>query len=103
MLDHAITVRDLLYVSGAAFVLLFVVCAFTLRDFAKELFDVAMHRYIWTGEALTMQDGEARTICRHVKVEGWGAYAAVRLNVGAIRRDCIHKDENGNWLYRYSD
>jgi hypothetical protein len=106
MLDYAITIRDLLYVGAAGLALLIVFCLYALREFIKELFDVALHRYIWTGEALTMQHGDdpkTQTICQHVRIDGWGAYAAVLLNVGAIRRDQIRKDENGNWFYRYGD
>lgn len=105
-MDHAITIRDLLYLGGVGLALLVVVCVFTLREFIKELFDVALHRYIWAGEALTTQYGDdpkTRAVCQHVRIEGWGAYAAVLLGVGAIRRDVIRKDENGNWFYRYGD
>lgn len=106
MLDHAITIRDLLYLGSGALALLFIFLVFVLREFAKELLDVALHRYIWSGEALTTQYGDdpkTRAVCQHVRIQGLGKYAAVLLSVGAIRRDGIRKDEDGNWFYRYMD
>lgn len=106
-MDHAITIRDLLYLGGAGLAAVIVLCVISLpglRELARELVDVALHRYIWAGEALTTQYGDdpkTRAVCQHVRIDGWGAYAAVLLNVGAIRRDQIGKDENGNWFYRY--
>lgn len=67
------------------------------------ILDLLMHRYIRTGEPLLIYRGDHQPICQSVKVEGWGKYAAVLLNVGAIRRDQIRKDALGNWFYRYSD
>ena len=68
-----------------------------------ELLDLLLHRYIRTGEALTLYSADCPggAICQHVKVQGFGKYAAVLLNVGAIRRDGIKRDENGMWFYRY--
>lgn len=106
MLDHAITIRDLLYVGALALTLLAGFLVFVLREFIKELFDVALHRYIWAGDTLITQDGDdpkTRKIYSNVEIEGVGAYAAVRVGIGAIRRDQIRKDADGNWLYRYRD
>lgn len=70
----------------------------------KTLYELATHKYIRSGESLTTyygNDSKAYGITKNVKVEGWGKYAAVKLNTGYIRRDLIKKDENGNWFYRY--
>lgn len=106
MLDHAITIRDLLYVAGGGLVLLLFVVTLLLREFIKELYDVALHRFIWAGDTLTTQDGDdpsTRTVFQNVKVEGVGAYAAVRVGRGAIRRDGIRWKADDGWFYRYSD
>lgn len=66
----------------------------------------ARHRYIRAGETLLEYDyNDTKGIASKVlRIEGWGKYAAVMLDpVGAIRRDQIRKDENGNWFYRYDD
>lgn len=64
-----------------------------------------LHRYIRTGESLTLYSVECPTgaICERVRVQGLGKYAAVLLNVGAIRRDQIRRDRNGHWFYRYEE
>lgn len=70
------------------------------------IFGMLMHRYIRAGETLIEYGGRSHksgptTVLR---IDGWGKYATVILDpVGAIRRDLIKKDENGNWYYRYDD
>lgn len=87
MLDHAITVRDVLYAMW------------------DEWIDLLTHRYIRTGEIVHLYQGyEPKHRSSRVTV-GWGKYAAVRTDVPyeVIRRDGIRRDADGKWVYRYDD
>lgn len=68
-----------------------------------EILDLILHRYIRTGESVLLywpdKEGFEERI---VRVDGWGAYAPVKIGVGYIRRDCIRK-EGPNWVYHYED
>lgn len=67
---------------------------------------VLTHRYIRAGDTLiTYSRGDPKgSTCRILRIDGWGKYAAAMLDpVGAIRRDLITKDANGNWFYRYDE
>lgn len=107
MLDHAITVRDVLYASGGMIALVVAsalgVAAYAMWD---EWIDLITHRYIRTGEIVHLYQGyEPKHRSSRVTV-GWGKYAAVRVDdnpVEVIRRDCIHMDADGKWVYRYDD
>lgn len=75
----------------------------------SELIDLMCHRYIRSGEELLQYGPESPYPSRClVTVEGFGAYAAVRLGYphpgpGAIRRDCIQRDATGQWFYRWDE
>lgn len=68
-----------------------------------EFFDLMRHRYIRSGDTLSLYLSSGGFISCNVTVEGWGKYAAVRVGQGAIRRDQIRKDKNGHWFYRYDE
>lgn len=104
-LDHAITVRDVLYVSGGVVVLVVVaslaVAAYAMRD---EWVGLITHRYIRSGEVVHLYQSYAPKLRLERVVVGWGKYAAVRIidnSAEVIRRDCICRDVDGNWFYRY--
>lgn len=70
------------------------------------ILDLLLHRYIRSGDMLTIYHGNSPTpsASYRVRVQGFGKYAAVfptGCSSGAIRRDGIRKDANGNWRYRY--
>lgn len=71
-----------------------------------QIVDLLLHRYIRAGETLieySRNDTKGMTT-KVLRIDGFGKYAAVMLDpVGAIRRDLITKDENGNWFYRYDE
>lgn len=69
----------------------------------RTLLDLLLHRYIRTGDTVFLYsaDGSMRGQYR-VTVEGWGKYAAVRVGIGAIRRDCI-RWKGGRWSYQYGE
>lgn len=70
------------------------------------ILDLLMHRYIRVGDTVMLFHGSRYADAKVTKIEGFGKYAAVRLNgntYGAIRRDQILKDGAGNWVYRYDD
>ena len=75
-------------------------------EFWEQIVGMLTHRYIRAGETVTLYgNGNPNAgACKVLRLDGWGKYAAVMLDpVGAIRRDLITKDENGNWFYRYDD
>lgn len=68
-----------------------------------EIIDLLLHRYIRSGESVLLYSpGKDGCDERVVKVEGWGKYAAVKIGLGYIRRDCIRK-KGPNWVYHYED
>lgn len=73
---------------------------------AASLVMLVRRRYIRAGETAIMYgNGNPNAgTSKVLRLDGWGKYAAVMLDpVGAIRRDLITKDANGNWFYRYDD
>lgn len=58
----------------------------------RELIDLVLHRYVRNGDRIRLYAADGSFITETwAKLEGWGAYAAVRLREGnpavAIRRD----------------
>lgn len=76
-------------------------------EFWEQIVGMLTHRYIRAGETLIEYDyrpDSKGTTTKVLRIEGFGKYAAVMLDpVGAIRRDLITKDANGNWFYRYDE
>lgn len=76
-------------------------------EFWQQIIGVLTHRYIRAGETVIeyQHSPDSKGMKTKVlRIEGFGKYAAVKLDpVGAIRRDLITKDENGNWFYRYDE
>lgn len=70
----------------------------------RALIDLAMHRYIRTGEIVHLYQGRDVYIgSDKVIVTGWGIYGAVAVGQGYIRRDGIVKDGEGRWTYHFED
>lgn len=66
------------------------------------VFDAMRHRYIRTGELITLKRSGTIPKRRKVVVHGVGRYAVVRIeNYGSVRRDLIRKDAAGKWFYKY--
>jgi len=70
----------------------------------RGLVDLALHRYIRTGELVHLYKGEKTSLgLWRVTVKGWGIYAAVAVGQGYVRRDQIVKDSGGTWTYRFEE
>ena len=71
------------------------------------LLDLLLHRYIRSGDMLyTYNRGSSEPASYKVRVDGFGKYAAVfpaNGDYGAIRRDGITKNADGNWCYRFDN
>jgi hypothetical protein len=68
----------------------------------SEIADLLRHRYIRTGETLILSDWQMNVSKVCIRVEGWGRFAAVLIPCGgAVRRDGIRRDADGNWFYRF--
>jgi len=80
-----------------------------MAEILRELIGLVLHRYVRDGDRIRLYDANGAFITETwAKIEGWGAYAAVRLRDGnpytAIRRDLFRWSERFCcWSYQYDE
>lgn len=68
------------------------------KAFFKELYNLASHKYIRTGETVILEDANCTWTATARVDDLWAVCVG---GVSYIRRDLIKKNESGQWCYKY--